>query len=727
MIFVNLLLAGGLLAAAAPLVVHILHRRRLQRIDWGAMRFLRDMLSRRRRRLRLEHLLLLLIRTLALLCLALALMRPQWLAPTPDAALATARESGARVAAVLLIDDGVSSGVGADGPRLDVLKDLARRYLDGLDLGDEVSVIPLSQLGRPQPPPLYDHAAARRMVDDLRPSAIASDHPALLQAGLDQLVRHLNPRREVVLFTDGAESGWRRDDRAGWSAVRRRWRDLDDGGPRAPQMLVVRPELPRAEDVAITRVDVARNLIPIGVTAQLRIGVAHIGTRPPGDLRVRVSAGTDGDVVYEDDLVLDIGERRELSVPLSFTESGAHPVQVRVIGARDDHPASDIRSLVVEAFERLPVLVVEGRQGAGLAGNGAFVALALQPDDDAREDDAVSRAFAVTRIAADDLADHVFNGYRCVILADAALIDPAALARLERAVQDGAGLLAGFSASGDTGYLNRYLARDGHGLLPTPLAGRGTADGNPLAAAVALPGHPALIGLHGVGDSGLRGAEIRRWLRLNEAGISDLAVPLRWTNGDPALVMRRRGLGRSALFTVGLDLDDGRLPLVEGWAPLIRGLVSELASPIRPPRNLSPGQRVTVIKRGDGVRLRDPDGATVDLEDGVWEGRTVLKSPPLRQAGLYVVETDDAHEHFAVAMDPQALDPRPADDQALERLLSGLPHRHLADAEALDVLAGAERGGGAELWPWLVVACLLLLLIEGVVAGSERRASGGAA
>ncbi|TVR47567.1 MAG: hypothetical protein EA402_01135, partial [Planctomycetota bacterium] len=119
MIFLNLLLIGGLLAAAAPILVHILHRRRMQRIDWSAMRWLQVMLARQRRRLRIEHWLLLLLRMAALLLLALALMRPQW-GGGQEASL----ERQGAVAAVLLIDNSLTSGMREnEQERLDQLKD----------------------------------------------------------------------------------------------------------------------------------------------------------------------------------------------------------------------------------------------------------------------------------------------------------------------------------------------------------------------------------------------------------------------------------------------------------------------------------------------------------------------------------------------------------------------------------------------------------------------------
>src|SRR5665213_2736341 len=67
---------AGLIAAAAPLVIHLLNRRRYRVVDWAAMDLLREALARNKRLLHLRDLLLLVLRTLCVLLFALALARP---------------------------------------------------------------------------------------------------------------------------------------------------------------------------------------------------------------------------------------------------------------------------------------------------------------------------------------------------------------------------------------------------------------------------------------------------------------------------------------------------------------------------------------------------------------------------------------------------------------------------------------------------------------------------
>src|SRR5579872_6437417 len=129
---------AGAIAAAAPLLIHLLNRRRFRVVPWAAMDLLREAVSRNRRMLQLRDLLLLALRTLCILLFALALARP---VISPAAGAGNPNEP---VHAVLLVDNSLSMGY----QRLSgTLLDEARRRLDGflerLPLGSRISVVPL--------------------------------------------------------------------------------------------------------------------------------------------------------------------------------------------------------------------------------------------------------------------------------------------------------------------------------------------------------------------------------------------------------------------------------------------------------------------------------------------------------------------------------------------------------------------------------------------------------
>src|SRR5512136_458258 len=97
--FVNPLFFLGMLAAAVPILLHLIKRERAIKIEFPTLMFLRRISKKSIRYQKLRHLLLLLLRILALVLIALAFTRPFYEVPAPTAA-------GGRVAAahIILLD-----------------------------------------------------------------------------------------------------------------------------------------------------------------------------------------------------------------------------------------------------------------------------------------------------------------------------------------------------------------------------------------------------------------------------------------------------------------------------------------------------------------------------------------------------------------------------------------------------------------------------------------------
>ena len=74
--FASIGMLWWLAAAAAPLLIHLLSRRRYREVTWAAMEYLLAALQKRSRRLRFEHWLLLAVRTAAIVAVVVAVAGP---------------------------------------------------------------------------------------------------------------------------------------------------------------------------------------------------------------------------------------------------------------------------------------------------------------------------------------------------------------------------------------------------------------------------------------------------------------------------------------------------------------------------------------------------------------------------------------------------------------------------------------------------------------------------
>src|SRR5947207_13046465 len=103
--FLNPILLAGLAAVSVPIIIHLLNRRKFQKVVWAAMRFLKLSVEQNQRRMKIEDMILLALRCLLLVLLALALARPALLSNTAD------RFGQSKVTGIIIVDNSYRMGL----------------------------------------------------------------------------------------------------------------------------------------------------------------------------------------------------------------------------------------------------------------------------------------------------------------------------------------------------------------------------------------------------------------------------------------------------------------------------------------------------------------------------------------------------------------------------------------------------------------------------------------
>lgn len=195
MIFLHPLALFGLAAAAIPALLHLRQRRTPPVLDFPAVRYLADAERRTAKRLRLRHLLLLLLRTLLIASIVMAAARPQvrgW-------GRATGHEP---TAAVIVLDNSLSSGVVVDGRRvLDGLAAAAHAVTARAGSGDRLWLLLADGVVRRGTPAELDAA-----IDDARPEAGRMDLSEAVRRAVAVAAGATLPGRDVYVISDGQAS-----------------------------------------------------------------------------------------------------------------------------------------------------------------------------------------------------------------------------------------------------------------------------------------------------------------------------------------------------------------------------------------------------------------------------------------------------------------------------------------------------------------------------------------
>jgi len=193
------LLAGGLMVVVT-ITIHLAMRRRPRRIEFPAIRFLRQTRERNQRRLRLRHLLLLLLRCGAILLLALALARP------------TVRGSGwlggeeTPVAAALVFDTSPRMAYRHENAtRLEAAQRIGRWLVRQLPRDSRSGV--LESRGGPAHFSV-DRGAATQRVERLAIQPAGRPLPEAIERAVALLKQSDLPRKEIYVFTDRTRAAW---------------------------------------------------------------------------------------------------------------------------------------------------------------------------------------------------------------------------------------------------------------------------------------------------------------------------------------------------------------------------------------------------------------------------------------------------------------------------------------------------------------------------------------
>ena len=177
MAFLNPLLLFGIFGIASPIIIHLLAKKKIKRVVWAAMRFLKNVVEKNQRRLTLEDIILLLLRCALLVLLALALARPSF----KKGGFAGFGDSNE--VAIIAIDNSASMSQ-TDGAtsKFEQAQKAAEDVLDSLPSGSSVAVWLVSDVVKNViPEPTHDLALARQSIREAQRSDRGTEMPSALR------------------------------------------------------------------------------------------------------------------------------------------------------------------------------------------------------------------------------------------------------------------------------------------------------------------------------------------------------------------------------------------------------------------------------------------------------------------------------------------------------------------------------------------------------------------
>jgi hypothetical protein len=736
--FANPLLLWGLAAAAVPVVIHLLNRRRYRVQRWAAMEWLLAAVRKNQKRLRMENLLLLVLRTCAVLLLALALARPTFSAT----GLSIDKQASHLF---LLIDDSASTGARTGtGTVFDQEAGAASALVNDIGADDPVTLVVTNddsdretssnrKTGRARVllRGTHDHARVRQSLGDLKPVNARADLVEAMKTLEEAVPARGSVGAKVAILTDLQRTSFEEGDGRGAAgpdaALRSTLQRLKDKGAE----VLLMPFGRAVPNVAITalRVEDDRDVVQ-GATAVFEAEVRNFGEHDvAAEVRFLVDGKERGNVSQPAQLrgrpaAGDAPPAVSVQYMTTFREDeiGVHVIEARI--GSDALPADDVRTLAFEVRAPIHVLAVDGDPNPG---GGAMPETYVLKPTLALKDGGPVTVRTETETDYEGRAD--FAGIDLVILAN--VEHPARTAaqrqRLERFVRAGGALFLTVGDHVSPQVWNQELFGEGSPLLPARL-GEPRVDPSkeatfrfdlsenrhPIVADITNPKlasffrSPAFWGRMSLSDAGReQGARI-------VLTYDDLAK-------SPALVERAVGRGRVLLLTTTVDDAWGRLPGDYIFPVLLHESVYYLTSHGNADRNILAFQALTrpVPDHFAGIEVTYPDGspAPVIAPDETTPYFTVADTGrlgayrtlvSLKPADILSPAPPPIRDAFAVNLPPAESDLDRLRPEDVQSRWPGL----VRVASSFAAAADQARPKGGEFHAPLIIGALLCLVAE---------------
>lgn len=606
-----------------PLIIHLLSRRQQKKISWGAMRFLMQAITRRRRLWRLMDVLLLILRTAAFLFIIFALARP--LLPATWLGGSVPREI------ILVLDQSMSMTRKSDGATLFELQlNKANELLDELKPSDTVRVLLAGESPEWLTREPAQASAIRKELQKIQPTLGAGDLLACVREAVELEAPKDKSERLIVLVTDGQRFGWRMDDPAIWAALQARLQKA-----RIPSRINLQVvDEAKQQNLAVNRIEAPR---PFGAVNQSLTFSAQVQNRSPEPsqptlLTWWVNGQSVGVATIPE---LPAGAATSVSINHLFPSAGIFQVNGNLEGA-DALAGDNQATLVVQIFERVPILLVDDAQSADMTeSESAFVlaAFGMRGNQNWRS------VFEPAVIESATLAKTDLQNFRCVILANTRGLAPADIDKLEAYVEAGGGLWLALGSRTEPQFFNEHLYRGGLGLAPMKLT-EPIGDPNDhekfFGVRAASEAHPATALLSDFQRLDLDRARIYRRHQFDAFSGKDVSVLLQVQHGDPVVVERKLGRGRVLVQSIPLGVSWSTLPLCQAYVAMLHEWLWYASEPGLPKRNLAPGEAIVERVEGKKAQLRLPNGQALDVEragEGFQHANTRLPGEYALRAG----------------------------------------------------------------------------------------------
>lgn len=720
------------LAAAIPIVLHMINRQRVKDLPFPTLQFLRISVEKTRRRKRIQDLFLMLLRVAVLLLIALGLAKPTL------TNLSSLFGGGAYSAVAIVLDNSASMGmVDQDRPRFETAVGAAQQILSELKDGDLVGLYLPCGVPFPEQDKLdRSQDKARQMLAQAKVTYERADLGVKLHMARKALSESEAPNKAIYVISDMQTLSWegfKKDDQEDASAAPPASPPAE--GEAAPAKPALTEKEKKALQIPIVLVDCNRAPKPDcavqKVVLETAVPVAGMPVKASAEVLNAASVPQQRflelyvDGVKEQTspvLNLDPDGRKVHDFSFTFARGGLHKCEIR-LGGEDGSKLDDRRYFTMEVDQGIPVAIVKPqRHEISYLEDTFYLEQALSPTRSG------SWALRVTPLAAGDLATANLGDYRVIYCVNLPAPSGDVADKLRTFVENGGSLVwvCGDNVNADA-YNQMNQAAEGK-LLPATLLDlrapgpQDTRDSWKISFLdKQYPPLAQLVEPASLYESVL----VYKHIRMDVGGANTATVLARLDDGEPLLVERKVEAGHVLMLGTSVHVNWSNLPLKTIFLPLFARLTFHLSGAEQVRHEALAGSPLVLrLDKQAGavnIEVQPPTGEVIRKNTEPEEGGKgqVFRYTDAQEIGIYMMRVMDAARPaqiaFAVNVDPDEANPAKLDHDELQERFGTTP---LVFADDPDDLSSTFKWlrEGKSLWGAFLTAVLLVLVFETLIA-----------
>ena len=687
MTFLNPSILFGLLAASIPVLIHLLNLRKLKKVEFSTLAFLKEIQKTKIRKLKLKQWILLVLRVLIILLLVSAFARP-----TIDAVSIGGLSSTAKTTQIFILDNSFSmSYVGKDGSFFNKSKSVISTIADDLKEGDDANIVLTAGKSRLENGIKNIDRFKRRLSEKEIEFAKGNLFGALSGAG-KILGSSNNFNKQVFLFSDLQKSNW-----AGDSSFAE---NILSGFNEDAQLFIV-PFTPKTiSNAAITEFKSENQIFELNKTISFVGNVVNTGASDFNDLVV--SLFINGKRAAQKNVNLPRGKTERIRLETELTVSGILDVSLEI--EDDDILNDNKRFATLFAPEKISALLLAEKPDDAI-----YVKTALLSE---------GKNISITEKKTGEIYSTDLKSFDVVILI-------------------GADLSSGYST------LENYISSGGS-LLLFPSSSQEIIPFYKLSSVLGLPRAAEVIDVSDnpleISDEDLNSLifknmfengkpdspEIFKYVKNVRSSNSRNVMTL--PDGSAFLSVTEKEKGKIVVFYSAPVLSWGNFPVKNIFSPLIVRSVIYLTSSGRENRLHFAGEPVTLKFGGklfSSVKVESSSGVSVLLPaEKIGEKRRIKFGDTYIPGNYKVSAGGKIIDYFSINTDPrESLNEYYSPDEFTAKLKrAGIKSKIIsvsADEDIRSIIK--ETRYGSELWRLFLILALAAAIVEMIISKNAKK------